>query len=65
MQLEHMTECIVSTGHLCGYCQGNGWFWGKDDPVGTVKEPCPMCGGSGELDAVITVNWKPSKEKAV
>lgn len=23
-------ENFVSTGHKCGYCQGNGWFWGTD-----------------------------------
>ena len=21
-------ENFVSTGHKCGYCKGNGWFWG-------------------------------------
>ena len=21
-------ETLVSVGHLCEYCQGNGWFWG-------------------------------------
>lgn len=20
-------ENFVSTGHKCGYCKGNGWFW--------------------------------------
>ena len=23
-------ENFVSTGHKCGYCKGNGWFWGMD-----------------------------------
>lgn len=23
-------ENFVSTGHKCGYCQGNGWFWGTE-----------------------------------
>lgn len=22
-------ENFVSTGHKCGYCKGNGWFWGR------------------------------------
>ena len=39
-------ENFVSTGHKCGYCQGNGW----------------VCGGSGELDAIITVDWKPTNK---
>ena len=24
-------ENFVSTGHKCGYCKGNGWFWGTED----------------------------------
>jgi len=27
-----------------------------------VHVPCPVCGGSGELDAIITVDWKPSNK---
>lgn len=27
-------ENFVSTGHKCGYCKGNGWFWGTDKEVG-------------------------------
>lgn len=23
-------ENFVSTGHKCGYCKDNGWFWGTD-----------------------------------
>ena len=23
-------ENFVSTGHKCGYCKGNGWFWGTE-----------------------------------
>ena len=25
-------------------------------------QSCPVCGGSGELDAIITVDWKPSSK---
>lgn len=24
-------ETLVSVGHRCEYCQGNGWYWGTDD----------------------------------
>lgn len=69
VELEHPSymrkpgkELLVSAGHRCNYCQGNGWFWGTGDSRESVKVPCPMCGGSGEVDAVITIEWKPIKE---
>ena len=54
-------EQMRSEGHVCSHCHGNGYFWqlpdcGKD----SVKEVCPVCGGSGRLDAVITIEWRPS-----
>ena len=56
-------ENFVSTGHKCGYCKGNGWFWGTEEGSREdVHVPCPVCGGSGELDAIITVDWKPSSK---
>ena len=24
-------ETLVSVGHRCEFCQGNGWYWGADD----------------------------------
>ena len=52
-------ESISSPGHRCSYCHGNGYFW--EDGIESVKKPCPVCNGSGRLDAVITIEWKPSK----
>lgn len=55
------TEGFVSKGHVCGYCHGKGWFYGdlhKDE-----VEPCPDCGGSGEVMAVVTVEWKPAMKE--
>ncbi|MCS2501400.1 hypothetical protein NXV80_07770 [Bacteroides ovatus] len=26
-------ENFVSTGHKCGYCKGNGWFWGTENNI--------------------------------
>lgn len=54
-------ETITSNGHLCGYCHGNGFFWGEQQRE-RVKKDCPVCKGSGKLDAVITIEWKPSKQ---
>lgn len=56
-------ENFVSTGHKCGYCKGNGYYTGmEEDSRDTVHKTCPVCGGSGELDAIITVDWKPSNK---
>lgn len=60
MGVGNMKETIISNGHLCGYCHGNGFFW-SEELRERVKTPCPVCNGSGKLDAVITVDWKPSK----
>ena len=57
----NMKETITSNGHLCGYCHGNGFFWGEQLRE-YVKKNCPVCNGSGKLDAVITIEWKPSKK---
>lgn len=55
-------EMIVSKGHNCGYCQGNGWFWGRDEFGDSIKNPCPICEGSGMVDALVTIEWKPSRK---
>ena len=52
-------ETLVSVGHLCEYCQGNGWFWGADERGMGVKETCPRCNGNGEVDAIIKIAWQP------
>lgn len=50
------SERLVSKGHLCGYCQGNGFFW--TDRFGeSVKTPCPICRGKKAVDAVVTIEW--------
>ena len=55
-----MAEVMESKGHKCPYCQGNGYFWKEDDCGEPYKDKCSMCGGSGKLDAVVTVEWKAS-----
>lgn len=56
------SEVFCIPGHVCSYCKGNGWFWTEDERGESVKRNCPVCHGSGELDAVVTVEWKPSKQ---
>ncbi len=58
-----MTEMIESRGHKCPYCQGNGYLWQEDERWERYKMPCPVCHGSGRLDAVVTIEWKASEEK--
>ena len=63
MQNGRNRELFVSPGYTCSYCHGNGWYWGMDDFRDSMKVTCPVCGGSGQLDAVVTVEWKPSMKE--
>lgn len=58
----NMKETIISNGHSCRYCHGNGFFWGEQLRE-RVKKNCPVCNGSGKLDAVITIEWKQSNNR--
>ena len=51
-------EQVLSENHFCNKCQGNGYFWTHNSYNEPVKEPCSMCGGTGVLDAVVTIEWK-------
>lgn len=51
-------EVLHIRGLRCGYCQGNGYFWGMDGMGQGVKRPCPMCHGSKEVDAEVTIEYK-------
>lgn len=59
MLLDH--EKMTVKGLSCGYCHGNGYFWGMDDMGQSVKDPCRICKGSGKVNAEITINYKPFK----
>lgn len=54
-------EAFCSRPITCPYCGGRGWFdSGKLDPE-TI--PCPDCEGTGEVIALVTIDWKPNKNK--
>ena len=53
-----MTDRIESRGHSCPYCQGNGYHWQEDEWRERYKQECPICKGSGRLNAVVTIEWK-------
>ena len=57
-----MGERFLSRGHVCTYCQGNGYHWQENCYRERYRQGCPVCKGSGRLDAVINVEWKASKE---
>ncbi|MGF0096950.1 hypothetical protein ACQRD6_01165 [Prevotella sp. SGI.027] len=57
-----MTDHIESRGHSCPYCQGNGYHWQEDEWQERYKKECPICKGSGRLDAMITIEWKAGRK---
>ena len=57
-----MMERIESRGHRCPYCQGNGYHWQEDEWQERYKKECPICKGSGRLDAMITIEWKAGRK---
>ena len=57
-----MTDHFESRGHKCPYCQGNGYHWQEDEWQERYKQECPICKGSGRLDAMITIEWKAGRK---
>lgn len=61
MQPDGMTETFILTGYDCPRCWGNGWYSAVSATDGhAVKVPCPLCGGTGRLDAEVSVQWRPA-----
>lgn len=54
-------EHLLSVPMTCGYCHGQGFFAQYFSPYGdegTVV--CPMCEGSGMVEAEVRIKWQPS-----
>ena len=66
---EHRPEKFTVKGFTCPECHGNGWGWrqGFDDADvetrGWEHQTCPVCGGTGEIDAEVTINWRKQEVK--
>ncbi|WP_042373711.1 hypothetical protein [Bacteroides neonati] len=54
----HPKEQQEFNGFPCSGCQGNGWHWKENKYGDRIKEPCSVCGGTGKLKAVVTIEWK-------
>lgn len=50
----------IRPGCTCHHCFGMGRFLVKDG-IKTYFRECPLCEGSGKLDVIITVEYKPSE----
>lgn len=57
-------ETYTVDGFTCPECKGQGWVWREDPddpdarPDGWIRKACPVCGGTGLIEAEVTVNWK-------
>lgn len=58
-------ERIISQGHECEYCHGNGWFWGRDANWEGVKVTCPVCLGDKQMKAIVEITWLPNGSKII
>ncbi len=55
-------EVFISKDHDCLHCFGRGYFTPKQVGPDEFKENlCPVCLGSGKLDAKIVIGWSPSE----
>ena len=57
MKTKH--ERLTGLVQQCNYCCGNGWLWSRYGSLNPVIVPCPMCEGTGKMQPVITIEWKP------
>lgn len=57
-----MSEQHYSKLHLCPHCHGNGWIWVYDWKGESEHGDCPVCNGSGRLNATIKIEWKAAEK---
>lgn len=51
-------EAFMTAPMVCPYCNGKGWFYSGEKEPETI--PCPDCEGTGEVVAMVTIDWKPN-----
>lgn len=54
-------EAFCTRPMTCPYCGGKGWFYGDQKDSDHID--CPDCEGTGEVIALVTIDWKPNKNK--
>ncbi len=62
---ELLEEKIFSPDHTCPCCKGNGWFWDDITLGDTMKKSCNACGGTGKVDAEITIKWTGAFQRKI
>lgn len=51
-------EGFCSRPTTCPYCSGRGWFYtNQQEPEAEI---CPDCQGTGEVIAMVTIDWGPN-----
>ena len=52
-------EAFMTAPMLCPYCNGRGGF-SHETANGPEFDYCPDCEGTGEVVAMVTIDWKPN-----
>lgn len=55
----NLKEGFCSRPMTCPYCGGKGYFF---EGLGLPETECPDCEGTGEVIALVTIDWKPNKK---
>ena len=56
---EARPERFTVGGFTCPKCDGNGWVWRMNvDAPDWEQSSCPLCGGSCEVSADVTISWR-------
>ena len=52
-------EAFMTAPMVCPYCNGRGGVY-HDAVSGPEFQCCPDCEGTGEVVAMVTIDWKPN-----
>lgn len=53
-------EAFITAPMVCPYCNGREFFMEPILPSVDMKKECPDCKGTGEVVAMVTIDWKPN-----